>query len=157
LLLLWLVKALQTSQFDGGPELGSVGWAPNINRMVYLVYPDFNRLWPEYTTTQRATMSQAYVQQWFAKVQQFTPQQFYQGGWAAATEIPDGNYNGDFANWLYFTIPQLEYFGVDPTLTTRIGNWAKTVWTVANWDSAINATCSWNAGRGLVLCSNSVY
>ena len=153
LLLLWMVKALQISQLDGGPELGSAGWNPGINTPVYFAYPDFNRLWGEYTASQRATYTQAYVEQWFAKIRTFTPQQFYLGGMVSPTEVPTLSYTGSVGSQLNYSIPQLNFFGVSSSLVSQIADWAKTLWPLGSWDAAKSSTCYYSQGRGLVICS----
>jgi hypothetical protein len=155
LLLEWLVKGLQILNFDGGPQLGTSGWHRQIANINLLVYPGFNQIWSEYSPSQRASMTQAYLEQWFATVQTFTPQQWYTGGWASPTEAITGSFNGDFGNDLYADLPQFGYFGVSTTLIAQIANWAQTVWPTGNWNVATTATCS--STNGKVVCSNYLY
>jgi len=153
-LLFWLEKALQVSQFDGGPQLGEPGWHPGINNPCVLVDPDYTNIWPEYSSSLRGTMTEAYLQQWFAKVQTFTPAQWYAGGWASATETPVASVTGDFGGRMYYAIPRFRFLGVDSTLVNQMAAWAKTVWPLGNWSGAAGATCAQGAGDSTITCTS---
>ncbi len=153
LMLLWLVKGLQTLQFDGGPELGVGGWHPGIANYNMLVYPgDFANIWTGYSAMQRASLTEAYLQQWLAKATTFTPQQWYQGGWASPTEVPVPNFNTDFGTWTYYDVPQFRYWGVSDATVRQLADWAKTVWPLGNWSLAETLVCTGSPGATQGTC-----
>jgi hypothetical protein len=100
--------------------------------------------WPSVTPAQKTALMTGILSGWLAEVQQFTPQQFYTGGWASPTvnPVPLGNPNGQLGDWVWYVIPRFKYFGVDPTLVGQLAAWAQTVWPNANWTADLNATCS---------------
>ena len=149
----WLVKALQTSQFDGDPSKGTAGWHPGINNPSWLIYPGVDSMWTGYSPSQRTSMMQGYLKAWFAKVQTFTPLQWYAGGWAKPTDIPIPDLNTALGNALYFEIPQFRYFGVDGTLLNQIADWAKTVWPLGKWEALKSAPCALNNAGNVVRCT----
>jgi hypothetical protein len=156
LMMLWLIKALQASQFDSGPEIGPRGWHPGINRESMLVDPSFP-VWSEYSPSQRANVTEAYMQHWLAAVKQFTPLQFYKGGWASPTEIPVANFVDGWGNQLYYSLPQIHFYGASSGLVNQIADWAKTVWPLGNWDLVKSATCHNDVNRGgIVVCTNYI-
>ena len=57
-----------------------------------------------------------------------------------------------FGDRVWYMIPLFTYIGVDPTLTSQIADWAKTVWPNANWDATKTATC-WTNSDGTIACS----
>jgi len=144
LMIEWLVKGLQESQYIPGPDSGSSGWAPNVNNpSVLAAYPTSPSLWNDLTSTQVTALMNGYLNIWFAKVKTFTPQQFYTGGWANPTETidpnqPQGTFGDQMANMFFgFT-----YFGVDRTLLSQIDSWAGTIWPGFNWPTLLNVTCT---------------
>jgi hypothetical protein len=150
---LWLIKDLQESETGVGPEAGSGGWQPTANDPSRLVHHDWTWIWDDTPVAARKAIMQAYLQLWFAKVQSFTPQQFYSGGWASASYIPVRNaMDGSFGDRIWYMLPLFRYFGVDTALTDGITDWAKTVWPNANWNALKTATCSTNPD-GSSVCS----
>ena len=93
-----------------------------------------------------------------SKCSQFTPQQFYAGGWTTATAVPvaGGNaYDNVFPDWVWYMIPRFGFLGVNQTLVNQLAAWAETVWPRANWTADANATCSWQNGKPnyMIQCS----
>ncbi len=151
--LLWMLKGFEMSENGIGPEQGSPGWEPTVNDPSRLVSYAWVPVWTGTPPATRLAITQAYLQQWFAKIQIFTPQQFYQGGWANPTVNPVRNsMDGTFGDRVWFMIPQFKYLGVDGTLLSQITAWAATVWPNANWSAIQNATCSLNS-TAYVVCS----
>jgi hypothetical protein len=151
LLLLWMIKSLQAGEFDAGPEIGVLGWNPDINSGTFLTDPGFG-VWDEYSPSQRTKFSEAYMQNWFAKIKTFAPQQFYQGGFVSPTDTAIPNFGGTEGGRLSYLIPRLGYLGVNNTLLGQIADWAKTVWPLGNWDAAKSATCV--VSTYLLNCTN---
>ncbi|MBZ5593077.1 MAG: hypothetical protein LAP39_12620 [Acidobacteriia bacterium] len=155
----WLIKALQGSEFGAGPEKGNFGWSPNYNDPHRLVEQAVTKWSSKMSPTDRTNVMQAYLQLWFNKVSSFTPQQFYTGNWATATQIPDptnpdirGNGTAGFANTTAFMIPRFIHLGVSSTLTDQIIAWAKKMWpNYTKWDAMKNAVC--NPGTYEVNCT----
>jgi hypothetical protein len=155
----WLTKALQQSQFDSGPQIGSGGWNLLTNDASQLVmYPNAPAMWTAaggMSASQRVALMNSYLTQWIAKVTSFTPAQFAAGGYAAPIVDP-GDDNGPFTgDKVAFMIPQFLYWGADSSLVNQVVAWARTVWPTYNFGTALNATCtpptSETAG---VFCSN---
>ncbi len=139
---LWLVKGLQASENGNGPEFGSLGWALNVNNAGFI--PSYmNDMWnSDLSPADQLSVMQGYLQYWIGKVTMYQPSQYYAGGWASATEVPNEQlFNGNAVNWVAYMIPQLNYVGVSPTLTNQVIAWAQTVWPAYNWSSINKAVC----------------
>ncbi|MGA2883531.1 MAG: hypothetical protein ABSG13_31725 [Bryobacteraceae bacterium] len=144
---LWLIKALQVLQQNGtGPQFGGNGWEPNAAQISILVTPEWNdSVWTGVDPATRAAIANGIVQSWLQQASQFTPQQFYAGGFTTATAVPvaGGNaYDAVFPDWLWYTIPRILFLGGDTALAGQLTQWAQTVWPNANWTADLNATCS---------------
>ena len=156
LMLEWLIKALQASQFVGGPDLGSAGWQPSFNApYVMATFPNSPTLWNGFSPSQQSSMINGYLNIWFAKIKSFTPQQFYTGGWASPTEvINDGTPQGSIGDGMANSLFNFLYLGADPNLVSQIGAWAQTVWPTFNWQSVAAPSCSLSiASGGWVTCN----
>jgi hypothetical protein len=160
LMIEWLTKALQLSQFDGTPANGSggsLGWDFLTNNPANLVvYPAAPSIWNSVSTSQRITLINNYLAQWFSKVNGFTPQEFYAGGYATPTDtvnaaLGDG---GSMADRVAFMIPQMLYWGASSSVMNQITSWAQTIWPSHNWTNDFSATCGAIAS-GEVKCSNA--
>jgi hypothetical protein len=157
LMMEWLTKALQQSQFDSGPQIGSGGWNPTTNDASQLVmYPNAPAMWTAtggMSASQRVALMNSYLTQWIAKVTSFTPAQFAAGGWAAPIHAELDANGPFFGDKVAFIIPQFLYWGADRSLINQVEAWAKTIWPTYNWNSSLNATCAPPTYAG-VLCSN---
>jgi len=143
--LTWLIKCLQEETLTGaGPELGTdAGWHPNITIPELLVDFNYSKVWGATSPSQRVTMTQAYLQAWFAQAQKYTPQQFYTGGWANPNDDPAKLFfSQDFGGQMWFMLPRMRYFGIDPNLTYQVSAWAAKIWPKGNWSLNNSATCS---------------
>lgn len=157
---LWMLKGLETMQQQGaGPQAGGNGWQPFVVQPWFLVTAEFNEgVWLGVDPTTRAGIATGIVNAWLGEVNQFTPQEFYTGGWttANATPVVDGSpYDGVFVDEVWYLIPRLSFIGVNQTLVNQLAAWAKTVWPSANWSADASATCSWRDGQAntYILCS----
>ena len=139
---LWLIKGLQASENGNGPEYGSAGWALNVNDPSRLVRYATEEWGPDVSPTDKLNMMQTYLQYWIAKATSFTPTEYYQGGWASPTQVPDPNWpaNG-ISNAIAFMIPQFKYQGVSSTILNQLVAWAQTIWPAYNWQAELNAVC----------------
>ena len=115
-------------------------------------------MWSGVDPATRAAIATGIVQSWLQQVSQFTPQQFYAGGWTTATAVPvpGGNaYDNVFPDWVWYhdSAIRLSRRGSDAGRPTAA--WAQTVWPNANWTADLNATCSWqnNQVNGYIICS----
>jgi hypothetical protein len=140
----WIIKTLQEETLSGyGPEKGQSGWQSVWTSPSTLVNGAWNGLWSGTSPSQRATLTTAYVNAWFAQIQNYTPQQFYQGGWATPTDnLPALDIGTSFGGQMWFMLPRLRYYGVDATLTDQVSAWAAKIWPKANWSLNNSATCS---------------
>jgi hypothetical protein len=151
--LLWLVKALQQSETGVGPDVYGAGWSFFTNDPSRLVHHDATWEWVATPYATRSALMQAYLQVWFNKVQTFTTQQLYKGGWASPTYVPVPNaMDGTLGDRVWYMIPLFQHFGVSPTLTGQIAAWAQNVWPLANWRATTTASCSLNTD-GSTSCS----
>ena len=144
---MWMIKGLQVMQELGkGPQLGGNGWQPFVVQPSLLVTPEWNStVWTGVNPASRTAIANGIVTAWLSEVTQFTPQEFYAGGWTTATAVPvaGGNaYDGVFPDWVWYMIPRFKFIGVDSTVVTQLAAWAQTVWPNANWTADLNATCS---------------
>jgi len=161
LLMEWLTKALQQSQFDPGPQIGSGGWNFLTNDPSQLVtYPNAPGIWTNpgaMSASQRADLINAYMGQYVSKVTSFTAAQVYAGGFTTPTTVPvAAGYLADapyVADKFAFMIPQLIYWGADTALVSQLATWAHTVWPSYNWSGDVDASsgCSLSS-QGWVLC-----
>jgi mono/diheme cytochrome c family protein len=147
-LLEFQIKDLQAVTLNGtGPQAGPLGWhvtstSPQ-NMMVFYVMP----LWSATSPAQQTTFMQAYTQAWFDQASTYTPQQYYQGGWATATENPaTDSWSGTFGGQLWYTLPRLRYLGVSNTLLDQISAWAAKILPQGNWSLNNTASCNPVAG-----------
>jgi hypothetical protein len=157
---MWMIKGLQGMQENGtGPQLGLEGWQPSVSQISYLVTTEWNtNVWTGVDPTTRAALTTGIVKSWLAQASQFTPQQFYAGGWTTPTAIPvpGGNaYDFVFVDWAWYMIPRFLFVGVDPTLVGQLAQWTQTLWPSANWTADLNASCNWlnNVPNGEIACS----
>ncbi len=155
LMIEWFVKGLQASQNNSGPDLTSGAWQYWVNDPAQLVkYPNAPILWNDVSASQRITLLNAYLTAWYNKINTFTPQQWYNGGWTTAATIPDPTQNEqtNMANRVAFMIPQFLYYGVDRGLMTNIANWAASIWPNYNWALTLASPCAPNP-QGFVACT----
>jgi len=159
---MWLIKALQVMQQNGqGPQMAvsGSGWQPGWAQISYLVTAEWNSaVWTGVDTTTRAAIANGVTASWLQQAKQFTPQQFYAGGLTTATAVPvpGGNaYDFVFPDWVWYTIPRIQFLGGDTALTTQLAQWAQSIWPTANWTADLNATCNWqyNLPNGPIQCS----
>ena len=148
LLLTWTIKGLQEfTQAGIGPQAGAgtegAGWDPIDTNVINLVGQGWQPLWSATSPATETSLIQAYLQEWFNQASQYTPQQYYQGGWASATQNPTTiSYTESFGGQVWFMLPRLRFMGVSATLTDQISAWAAKIWPVGNWASNNTATCS---------------
>jgi hypothetical protein len=125
----------------------------------WLITPEWNEnVWTGVAPSTRIAIATGIVTSWLQQVKQFTPQQFYAGGWttAAAVPVPGGSgYDGVFPDWVWYMIPRLAFIGVDSTLISQLTQWAQTVWPNAKWSSLLTDTCSWqnNKANDVIECA----
>jgi len=143
LLLTWFIKALQEeTQRYASPALGDQGWSPTYTTPEAFVDPGWTASWSATPAASRTAMMTVYVQSWFPILSSFTPQQYYQGGWANAADDPATLAINKWGGELWFLLPRLRYFGVSPSITQPIASWAATVWPKGNWSLNQTATCN---------------
>jgi len=139
----WLIKSMQILQNGRGPDVFQ-GWAPYTD-LTKIILHDSAPLWLGVPLSTRIALSEGILRAWLAQVRQFTPQQFYNGGWANPNVNPVTGpamgYSESFADKIWWEIPQYRYLGVNQTLINELADWAKTVWPGANWDVTKTATC----------------
>ncbi len=144
--LTWEVKALQEFTQDGsGPQLAlsDIGFSPIATSPEPLVYSAWEPLWSATSPATETTLLQAYTQAWFAQASRYTPQQYYQGTWATAAQNPATmNQDTTFGGQVWYMLPRLRFFGVDPTLINQMTAWAATIWPNGNWAFNQSATCT---------------
>ncbi len=153
----YLVKGLQEWTLSGKNPSTGVGFnAAQTSPFLLVVFNNFPE-WNGYSPSTIATLFTAYTQAWFNQVSQYTPAEFYAGGWASATENPQTDrYTGPFGGELWYTLPRLRFEGVPASLTTQISNWAARIWPLGNWTLNNAATCSSLAGNSGACTSGGV-
>jgi hypothetical protein len=115
---------------------------------------DFNDtpLWSATSAATQTTLMQAYLQAWFAQASKYTPQEYYQGGWASAAQNPASlMYSTTFAGQVWYMLPRFRYYGVDSSLVDQVGTWAATIWPAGNWTLNNAAACS-----SVLTCSSGI-
>ncbi len=158
---LWMIKGLEVMQQLGvGPQAGAGGWQPSVAQPSWLVTPEWNLdVWYGVDPATRTAIANGIVSSWLSEVEQFTPAEFYAGGWTTATAVPvaGGNaYDGVFPDWVSYMIPRFAFLGVTTSVVDQLAAWAQSVWPNANWTSILDSTCSWalNEPPGyLIQCS----
>ena len=130
----WNIKALQEVTLTGaGPEHGALGWHATGSSMSTLVMPEYLPLWSGIPPAKRKTLLEAFTQAWFSQASKYTPQQYYQGGWANAADDPAQVFIGTMGGQLWYAIPKLRELGVDSNLVDKMAAWAATIWPRGNW------------------------
>ena len=147
--VMWMIKSLQENTLKGvGPNAsyinGFTATAPTPSNL--LAFP---LEWSATSATNRATLTQAYVEAWFPEISSFTPAQYYAGKdgngrpWATPTENPaTETMDIYFGGQIWYMLPRLRYIGVDANLTYQVSAWAATVWPAGNWALNNAATCT---------------
>jgi hypothetical protein len=153
----WLIKSLQEfAQNGNGPEFGVFGFAPTASLPLPLVAGSYATIWQAVSPSTELNVTTAYLQNWFAKVSSYTPQEYYQGvdgngrPWAAPTENPATDVlTTQFGGEVWYVLPRLRFLGVNSGLLNQIYSWAATVWPAGSWSLNSTATCS-----SFVSCSS---
>ncbi len=152
---LWMIKGMQISNNGIGPDHRDIGWDWLVADPSRLVSPAGRNVWTGMRSSTRASISNQFVQGWLTEVQQFTPQQFWKGGFEAARlPVPSQPDSSDFEDRVWYMIPRFRYLGVHQTLITQLATWAKSIWPQAGWDAAATARCLSDASDPALLhCS----
>jgi len=144
---LWLIKALQESQWDAGPDKGYLtGWQPDANDASRLV--DYGTLlWNKVPASTVTAIQQAYLSNWVAKISTFTPQQFYTGSWTTANATSASGFDPSVfdQSWpgsIAYMLPHFRANGVSSSVLNAVVSWASGVWPSYNWTGALNASPS---------------
>jgi mono/diheme cytochrome c family protein len=144
--LAWEVKALQEFTLTGAAPSATAnanGWSPIATSMEPLLDYSWAELWSATSPATKTTLIQAYTQAWFDQASQYTPQQYYSGGWATASNNPANLFfETNFGGQVWYSIPRLNFFGVDSSLTQQMTSWAQTIWPLGNWSFDDSATCT---------------
>jgi hypothetical protein len=145
---IWMIKGLQILQQAGtGPQLGLGGWQPTVSQPSLLVTREWiDGVWTGVDPTTRVAIATGLLQSWLQQASQFTPQQYYAGGWTTPTAVPvpfGSAYDNVFPDWVWYMVPRFNFIGVNPTLVSQLAQWAQTIWPNANWTADLNATCNW--------------
>lgn len=141
----WQIKALQEfTQTGTGPQAGNIlGWDPVHTIPGAPVYSAWETLWSATSPATQTSMLQASLQAWFDQASKYTPQQYYQGGWASAADNPATlNYDETFGGEVWYILPRYRFFGVDANLVDQVTAWAATIWPKGNWALNNSATCT---------------
>ena len=150
--MMWSMKALQISNNGLGPELGGVGWQWMVNHLGWLFQqPAMLYEWQGVPADTRSQLLTGILRAWLAQVRQFTPQQFYTGGWTTPTDVPTGT--GSMVDWIWALVPRFKSLGVDPTLMGQTAQWAQSMWPDNNWTADLNATCAPPDSSGVMVCT----
>lgn len=137
------IKSLQEFTQSGVGPQSPYGFHLIDTSPMFLVDYNNAQLWSATSPATEATLTQAYTQAWFNQVSAYTPQQIYQGGWATATENPATDfYSTTFGGQMWYMLPRLRYFGVEPSLVNQISAWAAKIWPLGNWALVNSATCT---------------
>ena len=68
--------------------------------------------------------------------------------------VAGGNaYDNVLPDWVWYTIPRIQFVGGDATLATQLAQWAQSIWPTANWTADLNATCSLESNPNYISCS----
>jgi hypothetical protein len=141
LVMTWLIKSLQEETQPGkGPEFNNFGFQPTQAAAATLVQPVYESIWSGTTSATRATVTQAYLQAYFAQLKTYTRAEYYAGTngngvpWATPTENPatDDQFIS-FGGQMWYMLPRMRFVGVDPNLTYQVSAWAATLWPAGNW------------------------
>jgi hypothetical protein len=142
----WKVKALQEFTLTGIPPLATAddgGWHANASSIEPLVDRDWLPLWSATASAERTKLLEAYTRVWFAQASQYTPQQYQQSGWAKVSDDPAHLFfQTTFGGWIWYTLPRLRFFGVDPNLVQQMTAWAAKIWPAGDWAINNSATCT---------------
>ncbi len=141
----WQVKALQeftlTGLLPSAPYTD--GWNPSATSMEALVDVNFMPLWSATSPATQTAALTAFTQAWFNQASKYTPQEYYAGGFAKATENPATlPFDTTFGGQVWDSLPRLRLFGVDASLTDQISAWAAKIWPLGNWNFNNTATCA---------------
>jgi hypothetical protein len=155
LLNLWMIKGLQISNNGIGPDQLETGWNWLVADLSRQVSPSERSAWAGTPSSARTAISNGIVQAWLAEVRQFTPRQFYAGGYSATRlPIPHQPDSSNFEDRVWYMIPQFRYFGVNQTLIDQLTAWAQSIWPLGNWAATTTATCAPASGDPTVIgCS----
>ncbi len=155
LLNLWMIKGLQISNNGIGPDQLEIGWNWLVADLSRQVSPSERSAWAGTPSSTRTAISNGIVQAWLAEVRQFTPRQFYAGGYdPTRLPVPARPDSSNFEDRVWYMIPQFRYFGVNQTLIDQLTAWAQSIWPLGNWAATTTATCAPSSGDPTVIgCS----
>jgi hypothetical protein len=140
-----LSKALQVWQNGRPPDSGPSGWNWSANDLSVLVRtPNMmagRNIWLGMPVSMRTALLNAYVSQWLTAVNQWTPAQFFHNGGTTPEDSLKDGWSGGFAARMAFSVPRLHYLGLSDELTTKLANWAATMWPQYNWAGFAKAKC----------------
>jgi cytochrome c553 len=142
MLNLWLTKGIQISNNGIGPDQYGTGWSWLVTDISREVTPGYSTVWTGTPAASRSAMLDGIVNGWLAEVRQFTPQQFWTGGYDP-TRLPiHGQPDSvNFEDRVWYMIPQFRFGGVDQTAINQLAAWAQSVWPQGNWAATTTATC----------------
>jgi hypothetical protein len=155
LLNLWMIKGIQISNNGIGPQNVGTGWNWFVADLSRHVVPSMRSVWAGTPSSTRTAISNGIVQGWLTEVQQFTPQQFYAGGYSATRlPVPAQYDSSNFEDRVWYMIPQFRYYGVNQNLINQLAAWAQSIWPLGNWAATTTATCAPASGDPTVInCS----
>jgi hypothetical protein len=152
---LWHIKGLQIQANGENPN------SPNPGQWQFIAAdptiqvdqePKALSVWTGVPAANQTAIYTGSVRAFLDVVEQFTPQEFYAGGYTTASEVPPaGQMFGDMAARIWYAIPVYHYHGVSQSLINEFANWAKTIWPNGNWALTTTATCT--PGNTGVSCS----
>jgi hypothetical protein len=139
----YLIKALQEFTQTGTSPESATGWHPIDTSPAVLVDFNWAPLWWGTSAATEASLTTAYTQAWFNQASVYSAAQYYQGGWAKATDNPAALfYSTTFGGQVWYMLPRLRSIGVPAPLTTQIAAWVATIWPNGNWALDESATCT---------------
>jgi hypothetical protein len=132
----FLIKCLQEyTQTGVSPAApAQTGWHVIDTSPMELVNLASFPVWSTYSPSTVASLFTAYTQQWFNQASQYTPTQYYTGGWVTPSEDPAKDaYSATFGGQMWYMLPRLRLVGVPASLTDQIASWGATIWPRGNW------------------------
>lgn len=143
----WEINGLQIDNNGRPPNyrpLGN-GWNWLDSDISRAVSAGYRNVWAGTSQADKTAIMTGLVTGWLKEVNLFTPSQYHAAGgsFADPNRLPVRGQpdSGNFEDRVWYMIPQFRYFGVPQPLVDKMASWAKTIWPMADWTSAANATC----------------
>lgn len=151
LALEFMLKNVQEDVLTGQPVSApfSDGFDPRETNPAFWTNFAYYPGWKAYSASLLAQITTAYTQMWLGVATQYTPAQYYTGGWATATENPaTDQWQLVLGGEMWYGAPRLSVVGVPAAVVNQYRALAQAIFPAGNWTLNSQAVCGAGALTG---------